>query len=213
MMDVAVQKVRSTSDIAKRLDESFMEIYGSFQKVADMVHQIVTATEEQSATVTEISTNLTSIAEDAKESSKAVKEMTASFNKFGANAKEFLKLLDGFYDPKLKIGIAKADYVLWLYRLMDLIDGHDVSMNLDELHADKSRMGKWYYGEGREFFGSLEAFRQAESPHKRLHELGLNAYESANRGDRESVKTCIAESMRLVDEIISILTKLETEAQ
>lgn len=212
MMDVAVEKVKATAAIARHLDESFAEIHSSFQKVADMVHQIVTATEEQSATVTEISTNLTSIAEDAKESSKAVKDMTASFNKFGANAKEFLKLLDGFYDPKMKIGVTKADYVLWLYRIMDLIDARDISMNMDELQADKSRMGRWYYGEGMEFFGNIEAFRELDSPHRRLHELGLKAYEAAGGGDRESVKKYIAESVKLVDEIISILTRIETEA-
>ncbi|BCB96439.1 hypothetical protein JZK55_13610 [Dissulfurispira thermophila] len=213
MMNVAVDKVKATADIAQRLNESFAEIHSSFQRVADMVHQIVTATEEQSATVTEISTNLMSIAEDAKESSKAVKEMTSSFNKFGVNAKEFLRLLDGFYDPKLKIGIAKADYVLWLYRIMDLIDGHDISMNIDELHADKSRMGKWYYGEGMEFFGNLDAFRDVEHSHKKLHELGLKAYEAAQRGDKELVKAYITDLIKLVDEIISILGRLETEAQ
>jgi methyl-accepting chemotaxis protein len=213
MMDVAVDKVNATAEIAQRLNDSFAEIHSSFQRVADMVHQIVTATEEQSATVTEISTNLTSIAEDAKESSRAVREMTSSFNKFGVNAKEFLRLLDGFYDPKLKIGIAKADYVLWLYRLMDLIDGQDISMNIDELHADRSRMGKWYYGEGKEFFGSLDAFRDTEPLHKKLHEFGLKAYEAARRGDKESIKAYIADSIKLVDEIISILNRLESEAQ
>jgi len=202
MMDVAVDKVNATAEIAQRLNDSFAEIHSSFQRVADMVHQIVTATEEQSATVTEISTNLTSIAEDAKESSRAVREMTSSFNKFGVNAKEFLRLLDGFYDPKLKIGIAKADYVLWLYRLMDLIDGQDISMNIDELHADRSRMGKWYYGEGKEFFGSLDAFRDTEPLHKKLHEFGLKAYEAARRGDKESIKAYIVDSIKLVDEII-----------
>lgn len=212
MMDVAVEKAKATAAIARHLDESFAEIHSSFQRVADMVHQIVTATEEQSATVTEISINLTNIAEDAKESSMAVKDMTASFNKFGADAKEFLKLLDGFYDPKMKIGVTKADYVLWLYRIMDLIDARDISMNMDELQADKSRMGEWYYGEGREFFGHIGAFRELESPHKRLHELGQRAYEAAKKGDRESVKTYITESVKLVDEIISILTRLEAEA-
>lgn len=212
MMDVAVEKVKTTADIARRLDESFVEIHGSFQRVADMVHQIVTATEEQSATVTEISINLTSIAEDAKESSNAVKDMTLSFNKFGANAKEFLKLLDGFYDPKMKIGVAKADYVLWLYRIMDLMDARDISIDAAELQSDKSRMGKWYYGEGREFFGNLGAFREMEAPHNRLHELGQKAYEAAKKGDRESIKHHVTESVRLVDETISILTKLEAEA-
>jgi methyl-accepting chemotaxis protein len=210
MMDVAVQKVRSTSDIAKRLDESFMEIYGSFQKVADMVHQIVAATEEQSATVAEISTSLSSIAEDAKESSNIIKNMATSFNKFSIGAKEFLSILNDFHDPKMRVGIVKADYVLWLHRLMELMDQNSTSLYVpEEFHPDKSRMGKWYYGEGRELFGNLDAYRDIENPHKRLHDLGLKAYEASKNNNNDLVKQYIAEATKTIDEIISMLSRFE----
>ncbi len=212
IMDVAVEKSKVTGEIARRLEGAFMQIYESFEKVSDMIHQVVTATEEQSATATEISSNLTNIAEDAKGSSKTVKDMALSFNKFSTDAKEFLSLLDGFNDPKMRIGVLKADYVLWLHRILNLLDAKEISVGPDELHADKSRMGAWYYGEGRELFGNRSLFRDLESPHSRLHELGLKAYEAAKKGDRESIKLRVTESVRLVDEIISILTKLEAEA-
>jgi methyl-accepting chemotaxis protein len=210
MMDVAVQKVKSTSDIAKRLDESFIEIYGSFQKVADMVHQIVAATEEQSATVAEISTSLSSIAEDAKESSNIVKNMATSFNKFSIGAKEFLSILNDFHDPKMRVGIVKADYVLWLHRLMELMDQNSTSLYVpEEFHPDKSRMGKWYYGEGKELFGNLDAYRDIENPHKRLHDLGLKAYEASKNNNNDLVKQYIAEATKTIDEIISMLSRFE----
>lgn len=212
MMDIAVDKAKITGDIARRLDEAFGEIYLSFEKVSDMVHQVSTASEEQSATAAEISSNLTNIAEDARESSAIVKEMALSFNKFASNAKEFLSLLDRFSDPKMRIGIVKADYVMWLNRIMDLIDTKEIAITSDDLRADNSRMGKWYYGDGKEIFGRLDAFRALEMPHNKLHELGLKAYEAAKTGNREMIKQYITESVKLVDEIISILTKLEAEA-
>ena len=212
MMDIAVDKAKITGDISRRLDEAFGEIYLSFEKVSDMVHQVVTASEEQSATATEISSNLTNIAEDARDSSTTVKEMASSFNKFASNAKEFLSLLDRFSDPKMKIGIIKADYVMWLNRIMDIIDLKETAITSDDLQADKSRMGKWYYGEGKEMFGRLNAFRELQAPHNKLHELGLKAYGAAKTGNRETVKQCIAESVKLVDEIISMLAKIEDEA-
>ncbi|MCL4458273.1 MAG: CZB domain-containing protein [Nitrospirae bacterium] len=81
----------------------------------------------------------------------------------------------------------------------------------DELQADKSRMGRWYYGDGRELFGSLGSFKELEDPHKRLHELGFKAYESAKGGNKESVKQYIMEIVKIVDEIILILEKLESQ--
>ncbi len=211
IMDVAVGKAKATSDIARRLDGAFGEISESFGKVSDMVHQVVTATEEQSATATEISNNLTSIAEDAHASSETVKDMVLSFGKFGASAKGFLQLLNGFTDSKMRIGVLKADYVLWIYRLQELIEG-DTSLHApDELNQDKSRMGAWLYGEGKELFGNLPAFKELEMPHNRVHELGQKAFEAARKGDKESIKQCIKETVKSVDEIISILTRLEAE--
>jgi methyl-accepting chemotaxis protein len=212
IMDVAVEKSKVTGEIARRLEGAFMQIYESFQKVSDIIHQVVTATEEQSATSIEISSNLTSIAEDAKESSKTVKVMALSFNKFSADAKEFLSLLSGFTDPKLRIGVLKADYVLWLHRMFDFLDGKEVSVVQDELQSDKSRMGRWYYGEGKELFGNRSSFKELELPHRRLHELGHKAYEAAKKNDKGAVKYHVTESVKLVDEIISILAKLEAEA-
>ncbi|MFN3396223.1 MAG: methyl-accepting chemotaxis protein [Thermodesulfovibrionales bacterium] len=209
MMDVAVDRVKGAVERARHLNESFEEINVSFQKVTDMVHQIVTATEEQSATVVEISTNLSGLADDSRKNAESVKEMMSSFNNFSSRAKEFLRLLDRFYDPKMKIGITKADYVMWLLRLTELLDGQTSLFVPEEFQPDRSRMGKWYYGEGMEYFGNINAFKKIEAPHKRLHEIGRLAYEASQKGDREKVKMMIDDSVRLVEEIFDSLKELE----
>ncbi len=210
-MSKAVEKVRVTSNISQQLNKTFDEINQSFEKVSDMVHQVSAATEEQLSTSAEISNNLTSIAEDARDSSKTIKKMTSSFKEFGANAKEFLKILNDFSDLKMEIGVVKSGYVLWLYRILDLIDAEETSLIPGELHSDRSQMGTWYFGKGRELFGDFKTFKELDAPHKRLHELGSKAYEAASKKDNDAVKRCITEAIKLVDEIISILTKLEAE--
>ncbi|MFN3479056.1 MAG: methyl-accepting chemotaxis protein, partial [Thermodesulfovibrionales bacterium] len=209
IMDIAVDKAKGAVERASYMNDSFEEINSGFLQVTDMVHQIVTATEEQSATVTEISTNLSALAEDARKNAGSVKEMMTSFNNFTARAKEFLRLLDGYYDPKMKIGIAKADYVMWLLRLTDLIDGRTSLFIPDEFKPEGSRMGKWYYGEGKEFFGNSAVFQKIEMSHKRLHELGRLAFEASEGGEREKVKILINDSVRIVDEILGLLSELE----
>lgn len=212
IMDVAVEKSRTTGEMARKLDESFAEIYNNFNQVSDMMHQVVTATEEQSATSIEISSNLTSIAEDARESSNTVKSMTLSFNKFSANAKEFLRLLDGFIDPKMKIGIIKADYVLWLHRVIDMLDGAEVSVNADEFNPQQSRMGRWYYGEGKNAFGSLPSFSAIEPLHLKIHDLGVKAHNALKRGEMDEVKKYVTEAVKLADDIVAALANIESEA-
>ncbi|HAK87945.1 MAG TPA: hypothetical protein DHV16_00995 [Nitrospiraceae bacterium] len=211
IMDAAVDKAKAARDITGRLDEAFKEIYDSFEKVSDMVHQVVTATEEQSATTMEISTNLTGIAEDAKESSMTIKDMASSFDKFNVNAKEFLKLLNNFTDPKLKIGIVKADSVLWLHRVMDLLDDKETLYIPEEFDTHKCRVGQWYHEEGKKLYGRLKTFQEMDEPHGRLHEIGLRAFEAHKKGDKSAIKQHITDASKAIDEIIFILTKLESE--
>ncbi|MDA8325744.1 MAG: methyl-accepting chemotaxis protein [Nitrospiraceae bacterium] len=212
MMDLAVGKANATSGLAHKLEESFKEINASFGKVSDMIREVVTTTEEQSATATDISNNLGGITEDAKKSSQTVKEMALSFNKFNLNAREFLGILEGFTDPVVRIGVLKSDYVLWLHGILDLLDAGGTSIPLDELDADRSGIGKWYYGEGRRDFGGTAAYNELESPHKRLHDLGLKACEAAKKGDKDNSRQCISEAGLVIDEIISILNRFDKAA-
>ena len=209
MMDVAVGKASSTSGLARKLDDSFKVINDNFKKVSDMIREVVTTTDEQSATASEISKNLSGISENAKESSRTVKEMAMSFGKFNLNAREFLRILDGYTDPMMRVGMLKADYVLWFNRIVDLMDNKELSMSTDELHAEKSSMSRWYYGEGKKLFGGTRAFGELETPHRRLHELGRMAYEAARKGDGDGVKKHISEAGGTIDDIMSILNGFE----
>ena len=193
MMDLAVGKANATSGLARKLEEAFREISQSFDKVSDMIREVVTTTEEQSATATEISNNLSGITEDAKKSSLTVKEMASSFNKFNFNAKEFLGILEGFTDPVMKVGVLKADYVLWLHGMLDMLESGDGSVQADELSAEKSVIGKWYYGEGRRDFGGTAPYSELESPHRRLHDLGMSACGGRKKG-RKSRTSCLTNS-------------------
>lgn len=77
-----------------------------------------------------------------------------------------------------------------------------------ELHIG-SRMGKWYYGEGRNSFGYSKVFQKIEVPHRRLHEIGKLAYDASRNGDREAVKRFISECVGVTDETLNLLEELE----
>jgi len=211
MMGLAVEKAKVTESLAGRMDDSFETIYQSFENVSTMVNQIVSATEEQSTTSEDISHNLSGITKDAQESTHTVKEMIESFNKFGVGAKEFLKLLNNYTDPVLRVRILKADYILWIHRVMDLFDSKETLYLPDEFNPEKSRMGRWLYGEGRDLFGSLNSFSQLSSPHKLLHESGRQVYEALKKDDKEAVDCHFTKILQLNADILTIIDRLESE--
>ena len=211
MMNLAVNKAKVTESLASRMDDSFETIYASFENVSTMVKQVVSATEEQSTTSTEISSNLAGISKDAQDSTNTIKEMIESFNRFGVGAKEFLKLLNNYSDPILRVRILKADYVLWIHRVMDLFDDKTTLYLPEEFNPQRSRMGKWLHGEGRDAFGNLKSFAALASPHMLLHEAGSQVYEALKIGDRKAVETIFAKILQHNADILTIIDRLEAE--
>ncbi|MCX8070690.1 MAG: CZB domain-containing protein, partial [Thermodesulfovibrionales bacterium] len=208
IMSEAVNKSEDVNQLVKTLNESFEEIFDGYQRVTEMVQQIVAGSEEQSATASEIAKNLGAIAEDARHSSKDVKEMASSFVNFTANAKAFLKTINSFKDKNIEIGVLKADYVLWLNRVIQVIDLKGEGLNREEIDPRNSRMGKWYYGAGKEKYSNLEVYRSLESRHVRFHEIGRQLVEAGKSGDREKARLFMNEISAVMKEIFESLDKL-----
>jgi len=137
--------------------------------------------------------------------------MIESFNKFGVGAKEFLKLLNNYTDPVLRVRILKADYILWIHRVIDLFDNKETLYVPDEFNPEKSRMGRWLHGEGRDLFGSLNSFSQLSSLHKLLHESGRQVYEALKKDDKEAVDRHFTKILQLNADILTIIDRLESE--
>jgi hypothetical protein len=71
-------------------------------------------------------------------------------------------------------------------------------------------MGRWYCGEGRELYGSLQPYRDLDAPNRRLHEIGPKVHAAMKKGDAKAAREHVEEALRLHDEILAILTLLET---
>lgn len=210
IMSDAVNKSEGANQLVKTLNESFEEIFEGYQRVTEMVQQIVAGSEEQTATASNIAKNINDIAENAKYSSKDVKEMASSFVNFTANAKAFLKTINRFKDMNIEIGVLKADYVLWLNRVIQLIDQNSAEgLKSDELDARNSRMGKWYYGVGKAQYDNLEPFKSLETKHITFHQLGKELVHAGIRGDREKARQYMNEITSVMKEIFDLLDKIK----
>ncbi|VAV85242.1 hypothetical protein MNBD_DELTA01-1748 [hydrothermal vent metagenome] len=75
-MHEGTKQVEEGVQLASEAGESLQQIVSSVDRVTDMVRQIATAAEEQSATSEEISTNISSIAGIAEENSDGVKHVS-----------------------------------------------------------------------------------------------------------------------------------------
>ena len=68
--------------------------------------------------------------------------------------------------------------------------------------------GKWYQAKGKEDCGQLSMFREIEAPHARVHELGKQAINAFNAGDKNKASELSAEMVANSTFLLGILDQL-----
>ncbi len=95
-MESGTNEVDAGVQQANLAGNAFNEIVESIKQISDMVQQIATAAEEQSTTGTQVSSNLESVAEIARETAGVVQNSTESTQDLDLMAHELQQLVDDF---------------------------------------------------------------------------------------------------------------------
>ena len=104
------------------------------------------------------------------------------------------------------VEVAKVDHLVFKFRvylgLFGLIELH----THDVPHHTDCRLGKWYFeGEGKETFSKLPAYRELDTPHAAVHDLGIAAIDARDRGDMAEmlrhVEAMERASVRVIDSL------------
>jgi hypothetical protein len=104
------------------------------------------------------------------------------------------------------VEVAKVDHLVFKFRvylgLFGLIELH----THDVPHHTDCRLGKWYFeGEGKETFSKLPAYRELDTPHAAVHDLGIAAIDARDRGDMvemlKHVEAMERASVRVIDSL------------
>jgi diguanylate cyclase (GGDEF)-like protein/PAS domain S-box-containing protein len=106
--------------------------------------------------------------------------------------------------------VAQYDHIDWVRQILLSLEGEITALDPAELHDHhECRLGKWYYGRGRDCYGHLAEFRDMEDLHREIHHLGPRILELLAAGNREAAH---AECMTLLDlksRILSLMQSLQ----
>jgi diguanylate cyclase (GGDEF)-like protein/PAS domain S-box-containing protein len=106
--------------------------------------------------------------------------------------------------------VAQYDHVRWVKRVVmavDLPTGHVDEADIDDTHA--CRFGHWYDHHGRFHYGELAEFIEIEPIHKRIHDIGARMVRLHAQGRTDAARKLSSELLRLKDEILEHLHKLQ----
>ncbi|WP_430732983.1 CZB domain-containing protein [Candidatus Sulfurimonas marisnigri] len=115
---------------------------------------------------------------------------------------------------KVFITLAELDHVLFK------INGYrTVFNNEDKLLSDhhSCRFGKWYEGEGKEFFGKTKAYLQIKIPHATVHTninnaIALNVARDRDKNTDNMIIDDFIKTEKVSMELFSILDEMVEEA-
>jgi hypothetical protein len=116
-----------------------------------------------------------------------------------------------YEDPLLAIDKAKSAHMIFIGKVKSHVDG-SANIKADQLPTHLTcAFGKWYQSKGNDAYGHNEFFRRIDTPHAKVHDLGKQAINAYNSGDKNKALFLCAEmesnSMELVD-ILNHLTEI-----
>ena len=249
--ELAKQTATATEDISKKIEaiqvdaknavQAIKTISGVIGQVNDISGTIATAVEEQSATATEMSWNLTEAAKGAGEVAQNIHGVAQAAESMSRGATEtqeaaqslvemsaLLRQLVGRFKtatngsgPKqakatnasiaLDFAGVKAAHRSWRLKLRGFLDGRE---NLEAGRLSSHRdceLGKWLYGDGAGPYRSIAEYQQLEERHKDMHGRVKQVVELKHAGKAEEAEQEFRVVCRAADDVVGLLTKLEAQ--
>ena len=195
-MKEGVFEVAKGTEDAARSGEALQQILHQIGEVTHQVNQIATAAEEQTATTSEISSNIHMITDGFNKASKTAKETsdeTGRLNKSSEDLQETVRRFKTKDSDILMLTNAANDHRLFVNKIRSAIGG-EAALDPGGLPTHRTcRFGKWYDSEGKEICGHLSTFKAIDAPHERIHTLCKEAVSAVNSGNRSKANALMHE--------------------
>lgn len=223
-------EVELITDAFKTMDESFHlnvnaagmakqntgKLITVFNEIGGAIECLGPATEQQSAAFEEMNSTfkmsteyIARMNESIKECNKSNYSVLQDINKTRSDMERF-KLK---FKAKDFIELAKTDHLIWKSRINQMLWGY-LGLNAEDVRDHSAcRLGKWYYGEGKEQFAGQSAFLSLEGAHRSFHQKCADAIEAYSRRDESASRQYAGELEVLSGDVFRYLDLLKTTVQ
>jgi methyl-accepting chemotaxis protein len=214
-MEEGVAQVRQGTEEARRSGVAIDTIMEQIDGLSLQVSQIATAAEEQTATTSEISGNMMRITDVVSQSSASAQESAGEANHLNELAEKLMVNTNKFQleeSMSLSILRAKGAHLIFTGKIRAHLAGvKQVDHNGLPTHLTCA-FGKWCQSIGKDTCGDMPQFRQIEAPHSKVHDLGKQAVQAYNAGDRQRAHEYCDEMVAQSEKLLDILDQLMGES-
>ncbi len=193
-----------------------------FAVVADEVRALAQrsaeATIEIAALITQINEGMDGVVEGIGRVGKKSNDVRESSETMQATTTQIVSLSQQMYGVITEstdfgfIQTVKMDHIVWKLEVYKVMLGLSDKTIADFSDHTMCRLGKWYYqGEGSIKYGILSHFRELEKPHTAVHQNGIAALNTIDRGDEKEAVKYLERMEHASREVLELLTLLSSE--
>ncbi|CAA7614259.1 Methyl-accepting chemotaxis protein [Magnetospirillum sp. LM-5] len=198
------QAVLSSVGKMRQVSEEIRDVTALMQEIADHLGQ-------QRQAAQEIASNLELATERSKSDTDSINKLIDTASVASASLTDMLTSLIEVEMKNAVILLAKSDHMVWRRRLAEMLVDR-AKLNPHELaNHHQCRLGKWYDQVQDASMKSHPAFLALEAPHKRVHDMGIQAAQLYADGKFEDAVELVAaieepskEVQRLLDELAAV---------
>lgn len=110
---------------------------------------------------------------------------------------------------RINFNAAKQDHKAWVGRVRNFLDDKEDIQSSEISSHLTCRMGKWFYGEGKDNYGHLEEIQEFEVKHIKLHKLASEIYDLKKAKDVKMAEEFFLDLFATSEQIVALLTAAE----
>lgn len=215
------QVITSIQEQASSTVEQIEDVNGAFQDITDnvfviasMAQQISAAAEEQASVARDMNENLIKITHIAERTSEYTGRAVTAVEKIRDTGSQLHTEMKGFRlgGETIDLTGAKLAHLSWRGKVARFIDGDatiDARKATDHHACD---FGCWYYGSEGKKLRHLNAMREIETPHAKLHEAIKQVMQHKQRGETEMAESVLHEINSLSQNVVELLDRIEHDS-
>ncbi|MGE4318261.1 MAG: methyl-accepting chemotaxis protein [Deferribacterales bacterium] len=200
-----VAALSTQSDATENAYTSFQTILGAIEELNSLVTGISAAVAQQSATTTQIMSNVTNVAENSENTKNIIISLVDDTDRLLSSIKG---ISDKYTKYKLTsrafyFASAKVAHINLMKGIFDCYSKNQCQVNIPD-HTTCA-FGQFYYNEGMQMFGNDSDYKAMESPHKAVHTTAHAVLDLIKAGRRHEADLQLPHLESLVKDFVSML--------
>ncbi len=202
------ESVRSV-DQGKRsilaVNSAFSLIQNGTQAVAQSMDEIAHLLSQQELAISEINEASMGMATNSKIAVERNSSVLQQLDEATKSIDDRIAVFAELGTDRALVDIAKNDHIKFKKRIVDTILKRDVWKSNEITDHRSCRLGKWYYGMGKDTFGHLPLFRELEIAHEKVHTISKEILFRNESNDSNQALLQIKDLEKYSGQVISIL--------